>query len=229
MKVSFMIIIFLSLVVRIIPLKAQKQEKSNGTNNKANLYMNQTSAEDLIKEFDSPERDSWQKPNEIIALFGDIHGEKVMDLGAGSGYFTFRLAINGALVISADVNDGFQNSIRDKLENESLRNLTKNIELRKVGYDDPQLKNEEVKGILIVNAWHHIDNRADYMRKIIKGVKHGGKIVIVDFKLGVEGGPPDSHKLSLKDAINEIIDLEFSEIIINTSLLDRQYVIIGVK
>jgi hypothetical protein len=42
-------------------------------------------------------------------------------------------------------------------------------------------------------------------------------------------GPPDSHKLGLKDAIEEIIELEFSELIINKFLLERQYVIIGVK
>ena len=67
------------------------------------------------------------------------------------------------------------------------------------------------------------------MKKAIKGIKDGGKIVIVDFKLGVRGGPPDSHRLGLADAMSEIENLDFKEILVDTSLLERQYVIIGIK
>ncbi len=229
MKLYFRLIFLIPMLLSIFPLKAQQQETKKGADNNANQYMNQRSVESLVDAFDSPERDSWQKPDEVIALFGNIAGKKIMDLGAGSGYFTLRLASKGANVISADVSDSFQNSIREKLDIENLKNLSNNIELRKVAYDNPLLKIEEVDGLLIVNSWHHIDNRTEYMQKVLKGVKQGGKIIIIDFKLGINMGPPDSHKLGLKDAIEEIIELEFSELIINKFLLERQYVIIGVK
>ena len=116
-----------------------------------------------------------------------------------------------------------------EIENDDFVELSDNIELRKVTFDDPGLDKEEVDGILIVNSWHHIDNRTSYMKKVLKGVKEGGKIIIVDFKLGVASGPPDSHKLGLNDAIKEIEDLDFAAIKIDTSLLDRQYIIIGLK
>jgi len=205
------------------------QDEEIHEENEANKYMNRNSIETLVNAFDSPDRAEWQQPDKVIAVFGDVNEQKIMDLGAGSGYFTLRLAAKGAYVIAADVNDNFQEVIEEKLENEDLKEISKNIELRKVAYDDPNLGSAEVDGLLVVNTWHHIDNRRSYMKKAIKGVKDGGKIVIVDFKLGVPGGPPDSHRLGLDDAMNEIENLDFKEILVDTSLLERQYVIIGIK
>jgi SAM-dependent methyltransferase len=205
------------------------QEEGIHEENKANQYMHQNSIESLVEAFDSPDRAEWQEPDKVIALFGDVSYQKIMDLGAGSGYFTLRLASKGAHVIAADVNDGFQESIREKLDRNDLKELSTNIELRKVPYDTPDLQMQEVDGILIVNTWHHIDNRRDYMKRALHGVKEGGKIIIVDFKMGVRGGPPDSHKLGHDVAMEEIKDLNFSEIQTDTALLQRQYVIIGLK
>jgi len=205
------------------------QDEGKHEENEANQYMNRNSIETLVNAFDSPDRAEWQQPDKVIAVFGDMNEQKIMDLGAGSGYFTLRLAAKGAQVIAADVNDNFQEVIQEKLENGDFKELSDNIELRKVAYDDPNLGTEEVDGILVVNTWHHIDNRRSYMKKALEGVKNGGKIVIVDFKLGVAGGPPDRHRLGLADAMKEIENLNFAEIQVDTLLLERQYIIIGVK
>jgi cyclopropane fatty-acyl-phospholipid synthase-like methyltransferase len=209
--------------------KSIAQDVGKHDQNEANQYMNRNSIESLVNAFDSPDRAEWQQPDKVIEMFGDVDGQKIMDLGAGSGYFTLRLAAKGVNVIAADVSTSFQEVISEKLENEDFKDLSPNIELRKVEYDDPMLKSEEVDGILVVNTWHHIDDRRSYMKKAIKGIKDGGKIVIVDFKLGVKGGPPDSHKLGLKDAMSEIEGLNFKEIVVDTLLLERQYLIIGIK
>jgi len=205
------------------------QDQDINDHNEANQFMLQNSIESLVNAFDSPERARWQKPDSVIALFGDVQDQKIMDLGAGSGYFTLRMAAKGTNVIAADVNDSFQDVIKEKLEKEEFKTLKEKIELRKVPYDDPGLNKEEVDGVIIVNTWHHIDNRNDYMKKILRGVKKGAEIIIVDFKMGVSGGPPDSHKLSLDTAMGEIEELDFTEIQVNTTLLDRQYIIIGRK
>lgn len=47
----------------------------------------------------------------MLAYLGNLEGKKVVDIGAGSGYFSFRLAAAGAAVIAADVNDEFQQCI----------------------------------------------------------------------------------------------------------------------
>jgi SAM-dependent methyltransferase len=203
--------------------------KGKGVDNEANRYMNRSSVDRLIDAFDAPERVEWQKPDDVIALFGDLEGKTIMDLGAGSGYFSFRLANHGAHVIAADVNDEFQESIREKLEQDDFRHLSENVELRKVPYDTPDLKKGEADGLLVVNTYHHLDDRTEYMKKALAGLKEGGKIIIVDFKTGIPFGPPESHKLSLADAVNEILKVGFSRLIIDVGLLERQYVIIGEK
>lgn len=223
---------FILLVLGIIlfslkPLSAQ-QENSNDAN-LANQYMNRYSIESLVASFDSPERAEWQQPEEVMALFGELGALRIMDLGAGSGYFTLRLAARGARVIAADVSDDFQEIIKEKLEKEEFQPLSDHIELRKVAYDNPCLQREEVDGILIVNTWHHIDNRRTYMQKALEGVSKKGKIIIVDFKLGVPGGPPDSHRLALKDAVEELEGLSYQTMEIDSLLLPRQYVLILIK
>ena len=224
---SFLVFLFFMTYIYGGTIVAQENEVHH--ENEANRYMHQSSIESLVNAFDSPGRAAWQKPDEVIALFGDVSKQKIMDLGAGSGYFSIRLAAKGAQVIAADVSDSFQEIIQDKLSKQDLKLLAENIELRKVPYDNPGLNKKEVNGILVVNTWHHIDGRRSYMKKALEGVKNGGKIIVVDFKLGVPGGPPDSHKLGLETAMDEIKDLAFTEITVDTTLLERQYIIIGIK
>jgi len=208
---------------------AQTGEDGKGSDNPANRYMNRADIDRLIDAFDSPSRAVWQKPTEVISLFGDLNNMTIMDLGAGSGYFTFRLANHGAHVIAADVNEEFQDEIRKKLEDKEFEPLRKLVSVRKVPYDNPGLQPGEVDGILIVNTYHHLDDRTQYMKMALQGLKEGGKVVIVDYKTGISAGPPESHKLSLDTAVNEMLLVGFSKLIIDTRMLERQYVIIAEK
>lgn len=226
LKYFFLFFLYLSVGLSVC---AQQSAEGKGPDNEANLYLNRVNVDRLIDAFDSPERAEWQKPVEVIALFGDLKGKTIMDLGAGSGYFSFRLANYGAHVIAADVNDEFQQNIREKLDQEEFKQLQTNIELRKVPYDNPALKQGEVDGILLVNTYHHLDDRTDYMKKALPGLKDGGKIIIVDYKTGISYGPPESHKLGLTDAVNEMLNVGFKRLVIDMGMLERQYVIIGEK
>jgi SAM-dependent methyltransferase len=213
----------------ILPACSQDHGQGKGPDNAANRHMHRADIDRLIDAFDSPARAEWQKPDTVISLFGDLEGTTIMDLGAGSGYFTFRLANHGANVIAADVNDEFQESIQEKLQDENFSGFQSRIELRKVPYDSPGLQPEEVDGILLVNTYHHIDDRIAYMKKVLEGLKEGGKVIIVDYKTGNSWGPPESHKLSLDVAANEMLMVGFSRLVIDLQILERQYVIIGEK
>jgi 2-polyprenyl-3-methyl-5-hydroxy-6-metoxy-1,4-benzoquinol methylase len=135
--------------------------------NAANEHMHQRSVEELIERFESPERDAYQKPEEVMEYLGDISNKKIMDIGAGSGYFSVKLAKKGAHVIAADVNDEFQQALKKRIENNKL----KNIELRKIPFDSPDLSDNEVDMVLIVNTYHHIEDRIAYFSKVKKGIK----------------------------------------------------------
>ena len=204
-----------------------KHHHHNGPQ-EANEMLEQTELHDLIAHFESPDRVEWQKPDEIIEMLGDIENQVVMDLGAGSGYFAFRLQEVGAHVIAAEVDDrliDYLNHKRDSLEIPSVE-----FDVRKVFFDDPLLGKEEVDIFFTVDTYHHIDRRDEYLKKVQQGIRPGGKLVIVDFKKGATPhGPPANIRLHHAHTEAEVMEAGFSTITVDTSLLPEQYILIAEK
>jgi len=190
----------------------------------ANEFMHKSSVENLAKRFDSPERDAYQQPDKVLAYLGDLNGLKIMDLGAGSGYFTVRLANAGAKVIAADVDDEFQAYLRNRIETEGLTD--KGIELRKIPYDSPALKKGEVDKVLVVNTYHHIEDRVPYFKQVFEGLAEDGELVVIDyFKKEIPVGPPVDHKIAMEIVLKELKEAGFTSIEENTHLLEYQFII----
>ena len=187
----------------------------------ANEHMNSTSFEDLVQRFDSPERDAYQQPDKVLAYIGDITGKKILDIGAGTGYFAFKLAAKGADVIAGDVDDRFQNYIKEKIAKENAPKVT----LRKLPYDSPALAEKEVDKVLIVNTYHHIEDRVAYFGKVLKGLKEGGELLVIDFKKQDGPGPPVAMKMTADFITKELKQAGFTEFEVNDSLLEDQYII----
>ena len=198
------------------------RKDASQSSNTSNDHMHKNSVDDLIKKFESPERDAYQQPEKVLYYLGDISDKKIMDIGAGSGYFSVKLADNGAQVIAADVSDEFQSTLQKRIEDSNL----KNIELRKIPYDNPSLAIEEVDMVLIVNTYHHIENRSDYFEKVKEGTKKTGELVLIDFfKTEVPVGPPIGHKISIDQVVTELKEAGYSKFDINVDLLPYQYII----
>ncbi|WP_281777703.1 class I SAM-dependent methyltransferase [Croceibacter atlanticus] len=195
---------------------------SHDSTKTANDYMHQSKTEDLIKRFDSPERDAYQKPELVLEYLGNLEGKKIMDIGAGSGYFSVKLAEKGAQVIAADVDDEFQSALKKRIEDNNLEN----IELRKIPYDSPDLTDNEVDMVLIVNTYHHIENRSDYFKKVKKGIKPEGELVVIDyFKKELPVGPPVNHKIDLETVKKELKEAGYTQLDVNTDLLPYQFIV----
>ena len=187
----------------------------------ANAYMHATPVEELVKRFESSERDTYQHPEKVLEYLGDIEGKTIMDIGAGSGYFSVRLAKKGAQVIAADVDDEFQAFLKDRIEKEQLQNIT----TRKIPYDAPGLEDGEVDIVLIVNTYHHIENRPDYFAKVKRGIKENGKLVIIDFFDADIPVGPKHHKISIDTVISELKKAGYTQFEADVSLLPYQYII----
>jgi cyclopropane fatty-acyl-phospholipid synthase-like methyltransferase len=206
---------------------AQHHSHNNGSKEdsikkSSNEYMNQSTLEDLVQRFESPERDGYQQPEKVLAYLGNVKNKKIIDIGAGSGYFSVKLAKVGASVIAADVSDEFQEYLKRKIEKERIEN----IELRKIPYDSPALSNQEVDIAFMVNTYHHIENRVEYFMKVKSGIKREGELVIIDFfKSDVPVGPPIDHKISIDQVISELKAAGFTNFSVNVSLLEYQYII----
>lgn len=125
---------------------------------------------------DNPSRDVWQKPANVVKALGIRPTDVVADIGAGSGYFTRRFAAVAEKVFAVDT-DGEALAAAAK---SSPANVTTVL----ASPDDPRLAPESVDLIFICDTLHHIENRPAYYLKLIRALKHGGRIAIIDFKAG---------------------------------------------
>ena len=192
----------------------------------ANEFMNKRSFEDLVASFESPERESWQMPDSVIALLGDIEGKTIMDIGAGTGYFAFRMAEKGAKVIAADVDERFQGYIQEQKaeRGDSL------VSLRLLPYDNPLLEPGEVDHVIIVNTYHHIHDRIEYFKKVLEGLKPNGSLMVVDYKKeDSPKGPPMEHRMAYEKIGNELEEVGFPNIQVDTETLAYQYILMAFK
>lgn len=152
--------------------------------------------EKWVDVFDDPGRDVWQKPDAVIEAIGITSGMAVADLGAGTGYFSVHLAkAVGAKgrVLAIDVEPKLVDYLKERAAKAQLAQLVPLLAPR----DDPKLAKHGVDCVLIVDTWHHIDDRLNYLPKLAAGLKPGGRVAVVDFKKGdFPVGPPDAHKLT---------------------------------
>lgn len=204
------------------------QKHGHHAHGAANKHMHKTKFEDLVKSFESPERVTWQKPNQIIEKMGELKGKTVLDIGSGTGYFSFRLAAKGAKVIAGDVNDQFQAHIKNKQKDLNLSE--KQLSTRKLSYDSPKLKPQEVDHVLIVNTYHHVENRVAYFKKVLEGLKAGGKLWVIDYKKQeTPHGPPLRMRLTTAKVMKELSEAGFGKIDVDSKMLPYQYIVVASK
>jgi len=208
---------------------SHKNEKHG--HNHANKHMHNTPVTELIKAFESEDRAKTQKPEKVIELFGNIEGKKILDIGAGSGYFSYRLADKGAHVIAGDVNDKFLDYLIDK--NSKSKRTKGSVTPKKLPFDSPALSPNEIDEAIIVNTYHHIENREEYFKQVLDGLKPGGRLMVVDFikkhfDEKVEG-PPFEMKVAADVVMQELLDAGFNSIVINYELLPYQYIVTAWK
>jgi cyclopropane fatty-acyl-phospholipid synthase-like methyltransferase len=155
------------------------------------------------KSFDNPERVEWQKPDQVIALMGVEEGMTVVDIGAGTGFFVPFLARAvgaGGKVLALDVEPNMVEHLRARAAESGLAQ----VEARRVDPGDPGVAAGSVDRILIVNTWHHIDDRGAYSAKLREGLAAGGSVWVVDFDKTSSKGPPAQHKLEPREVIAEL-------------------------
>ncbi len=149
-----------------------------------------------------PERDAYQKPDQVMAVLAFRPGERVADIGAGSGYFARRVskAVGPAGdVLAIDIAP----EVLEYLEARARREGLANIRVQRVAPDDPQLPSGGVDTILMVDTLHYVKDRGAYARKLRAGLAPGGRVVVIDFvpKSPEERpwGPPPEQKMSREE------------------------------
>lgn len=125
-------------------------------------------------------RDEWQQPEKVIAALKVGPGAVVADLGAGSGYFTFRLAQAagpGGKIYAVDVDPDMIELLKNKIKEQGAGN----VETVLAKPDNPLLPEAGVDLIVTSNTYHHIDNRVAYFSGLRRFLRAGGRIAIIEF------------------------------------------------
>lgn len=151
--------------------------------------------------FDDPARDAWQLPDRVTAALGLKPGQTVADIGAGTGYFSVHLARSAAApkVFAADIEPAMVKYVQDRAAREGLKNIVAVL----AAADTPNLP-EPVDVALIVDTYHHIGGREAYFRTLVKSLKPGGRVAIVDFRPDSPEGPPKEFRFSPEQFASEM-------------------------
>ena len=181
-------------------------------------------AEAWAKHFDDPQRDAWQKPDAVIESLELPPDAIVADVGAGTGYFTVRLAraVPQGRVIATDVEPDMVRYIDERAEKEGLTNVT----AVKNAPGDPGLP-EPVDLVFLCDVVHHVADRPAFFSAAAGKLREGGRVVIVDFEPDApEGtpGPPARHRLSVEALAGELQQAGLKLLRADRDTLPYQYI-----
>lgn len=182
-----------------------------------------TDPEALAKSFDNPERAAWQMPDRVIADLGLKPGQKVADIGAGTGYFSVRLARSAAkpAVYAVDIEETMLAYLAKRAAEEGLSNVKTVLG----GMESAKLP-EPVDIVLVVNTYHHIADRLTYFRHLRESLRKGGKLAIVDWKKGAPMGPADEFRFTPDEIRRELASAGFRVVAQHDYLPNQNYLIL---
>lgn len=174
------------------------------------------------------QRTEWQNPELVISKLGDLTGKTVVDVGAGSGYFSFKLASLAEKVVALEVDPKALEYIEE--QKQILGDWTDNIEARLTPPDVPNLLPEEADKVLIVNTYTFLPDKVKYLVRLRDGMKDGAEIIIIDFKKGdIPIGPSDTFKQDPSDVVAALRAINLGEIKVDLEMLEFQYIITAKK
>jgi len=186
-----------------------------------------TDPAELAKKWNAAERDAWQHPEEIVAALALQPGATVAEIGAGTGYMVAHLSKavgERGTVIAVDAEEAMIAYVASRVE--ALGPAT--VRPQKVTHGDPKLPPESVDAILTLDTWHHIDERVEYARKLYAALRPGGRLVVVDYHVDAEVGPPQEMRVSPQQVVAELAEAGFRAEIADESM-PRHYMVVGKK
>jgi ubiquinone/menaquinone biosynthesis C-methylase UbiE len=137
-------------------------------------------AEAWIKTLESSNRVKQLKLDETVAKLELKPGDRIADVGAGSGIFCPSLAkavSPGGTVYAVDIEQGLIDHIAERARELKLSN----IEPVLGQFTDPNLPVRELDLAFMYDVLHHIEHREEYLRNLAKYLKPDGRIVVIDF------------------------------------------------
>lgn len=156
-----------------------------------------------VRWLERPEREREELPNEVLKNMELKPTDVVADIGAGSGYFTFRIAphVPQGKALAVDI----QQEMLDYIEGKKKENGHANVETILGQIDDTKLPAGTVDAVLMVDAYHEFSHPWEMMTSIVKGLKPGGRVIQIEYR----GEDPKVaikplHKMTVRQCIKEM-------------------------
>jgi len=165
-----------------------------------------------IHWLERPTRELEEQPRKAIEMMNLEPTDVVADIGAGSGYFSFRMApkVPQGKVLAVDI----QKEMTDVVDKTAKEKKITNVESILSTVEDPKLPEGKVDVALMVDAYHEFDHPREMMDGIAKGLKPGGRVILVEYR----AEDPNvmilpHHKMTIDQAKKEMaaVGLDFVE------------------
>lgn len=172
-----------------------------------------------------PEREAEEAPDTALAAIGIARGATVADVGAGVGYFTWRLAERVGTSGKVYANDIQPFMLEELRKNMAARHLT-NVETVLGAQDDPKLPAGRMDLVLLVDVYHEFSQPEKMLRGIRRSLKLEGRLVLLEYRKEDPDIPiRPEHKMSVAEVQAEI-EPEGFRFEKNLTVLPRQHILI---
>jgi SAM-dependent methyltransferase len=150
-------------------------------------------AEKWARVFDDPQRDAWQKPHDVIQVLALKPDAIIADIGSGTGYFAVRFArmVPEGRVYGVDTEPDMVKYLAERAKREGLKNI-----IAVAGAAGDARLPEAADLIIMVDVFHHVEDRERYFRGLGASLKPRGRIAIIDFHLDSPQGPPKRSRIA---------------------------------
>jgi predicted methyltransferase len=180
---------------------------------------------DVYKESAWAQRDSWQRPEDIITLLKIKPGSRVADIGCHEGYFTVKLSgVVGdpGRVYAVDIDNDKLQKLKNHLETRKI----KNVSVIRGEEDNPRLPTAALDAALIVDTYHEMDAHDEILRRIKAALKPGGRLVICEpiseERQGMSRADQEKkHELGLGYAVDDLKKAGFRIVEQQETFVDR--------
>src|SRR5262249_30561751 len=208
------------------PAPLYETRANHDPNGTGKFYMGREIAQVMgpggIPWLDRPERESEEKPAEVIKAM-KLHGDEVIaDLGAGSGYFTFRLAPKAGKVLAVELQDEMIATLHQRAKEHKVAN----VEVVKGTECDPHLPAGGVDLVLIVDVYHELSCPFEVMTEVRKALKPAGRVMFVEYrKEDPAVAIKEVHKMSVAQLEKEMAVVKFRRLQ-TVEVLPLQHIVI---
>jgi len=169
-------------------------------------------------------RDAWQKPDEVVALLGIEPGDHVADIGAGGGYFTFRLADatgETGRVYAVDVDDDMLAYLRDRVAEDGRHQ----VEVVRGEYADPLLPDGRIDLVFSCDTYHHLEARTEYFSRLRADLAPGARVAIIELNDESFFARTFGHMTPKQTIIDELGAAGY-RLVADHDLIDRQHFLV---